>query len=241
MSGEAPVPRLGIALSCALFLSSTLASQSTATARHDSVPIFENLGTLHHPVTATPAAQRYFDQGLRLMYAFNHEEAINSFRGGLMIDPRCAMCHWGIAVALGPNINSSMDSTLEKEAFDETAAAETLSSGLTESERSYIAAARRRYSPLAVSNRAGLDSAYATAMREVANRHPNDADAAALFAESMLDLSPWDNWTPAGEPKPGTQEIVATLERGIAFAPNHPGLCRFFIQTVEASMTPERV
>jgi tetratricopeptide (TPR) repeat protein len=133
-----------------------------------------------------------------------------------------------------------MDSTLEKEAFDETAAAEALSSGLTESERAYIAAARRRYSPLAVSNRAGLDSAYANAMREVANRYPNDPDAAALFAESMLDLSPWDNWTPAGEPKPRTQEIVATLERGIAFAPNHPGLCHFYIHTVEASLTPER-
>jgi tetratricopeptide (TPR) repeat protein len=191
-------------------------------------------------VTATPVAQRYFDQGLRLMYAFNHEEAINSFREGLRIDPKCAMCHWGIAMALGPNINASMDSTLEKEAFDETAAADALSAGLTEPERSYITAVRRRYAPSAGSNRAGLDSAYSTAMRDVATRYPNDPDAAALFAESMLDLSPWDNWTPAGEPKPGTQEIVATLERGLAFAPNHPGLCHFYIHTVEASLTPER-
>ncbi len=232
--------RIGIALSCALLISSRLTSQPSATARRDSVPLFGNLGTLHHQVTATPAAQRYFDQGLRLMYAFNHEEAINSFREGLRLDPRCAMCHWGIAVALGPNINASMDAAFEKEALDETSAADALSAGLTDQERSYIAAAKRRYAPSGGANRAGLDSAYATAMRELANRYPNDPDAAALFAESMLDLSPWDNWTPAGEPKPGTQEIVATLERGLGFAPNHPGLCHFYIHTVEASLTPER-
>jgi tetratricopeptide (TPR) repeat protein len=174
------------------------------------------------------------------MYGFNHEEAINSFREGLRIDARCAMCHWGIAMALGPNINASMDSAFEKQAFDEAAAADALSGSLTESERAYIGAAKRRYSPSAGAYRAGLDSAYATAMRDLANHYPTDPDAAALFAESMLDLSPWDNWTPAGEAKPGTQEIVATLERGLAFAPNHPGLCHFYIHTVEASLTPER-
>ena len=234
------MPRLCAALSCVLLISSRLVSQPVATARRDSVPLFSNLGTVHHPVSATPAAQRYFDQGLRLMYAFNHEEAINSFREGLRLDPRCAMCHWGIALALGPNINASMDSAFEKEAFDEAAAAEALGPALTEAERAYIGAAKRRYAPSAGANRAGLDSAYAAAMREIAIRSPNDPDAAALFAESMLDLSPWDNWTPAGEPKPGTQEIVATLERGLAFAPNHPGLCHFYIHTVEASLTPER-
>lgn len=232
--------RLGIALSFVFLTSSRLVSQPAATARRDSVPLFSNLGTLHHQVSATPAAQRYFDQGLRLMYAFNHEEAINSFREGLRLDPRCAMCHWGIALALGPNINASMDSAFAKEAFDETAVAEALSPGLTEPERAYIGAARRRYSPSAGAKRAGLDSAYAVAMRALANRYPDDPDAAALFAESMLDLSPWDNWTPAGEPKPGTQEIVTTLERALAFAPNHPGLCHFYIHTVEASLTPER-
>ena len=234
------MPRLRIALCCTLFISLPLAAQQSAALRRDSVPLFSNLGTLHHQVTATPIAERYFDQGLRLMYAFNHEEAINSFREGLRIDPKCAMCHWGIAMALGPNINASMDSAFEKQAFDEATAAEALSSGLPDSERAYIAAAKRRYSASAGGNRAGLDSAYATAMREIVNRYPSDPDAAALFAESMLDLSPWDNWTPAGEPKPGTQEIVSTLERGIAFAPNHPGLCHFYIHTVEASLTPER-
>src|SRR3982074_2680655 len=140
------MPRLRVVFSCALLLASRLASQPSAIPRRDSVPIFENLGTLHHPVTATPVAQRYFDQGLRLMYAFNHEEAINSFREGLRIDPRCAMCHWGIALALGPNINASMDSALEKQSFDEAAAAEGLSPRLPEPERYYIAAVKRRYS-----------------------------------------------------------------------------------------------
>ncbi|MDQ6873365.1 MAG: hypothetical protein M3037_15390, partial [Gemmatimonadota bacterium] len=119
-------------------------AQPSPAASPDSVPLFSNLGTLHHQVTATPIAQRYFDQGLRLMYAFNHEEAINSFRQGLRSDPRCAMCHWGIAVALGPNINASMDSALEKEASDEIAAADALSPALTASEHSYIAAAGHR-------------------------------------------------------------------------------------------------
>jgi tetratricopeptide (TPR) repeat protein len=237
---EIRMPRLGFALSCALLMCSRLVSQTPRTSRPDSVPLFDDLGTLHHQVTAAPVAQRYFDQGLRLVYAFNHEEAINSFREGLRLDPHCAMCHWGIALALGPNINASMDSALEKQAFDEADAAEALGPRLTEPERYYIAAVKHRYSPSAGANRAGLDSAYAAAMREVANRYPNDPDAAALFAESMLDLSPWDNWTPSGEPKPGTLEIVATLEHGLGFAPNHPGLCHFYIHTVEASLTPER-
>lgn len=234
------MPRLGIALFLALFISSPVASQQSLAASRDTVPLFSNLGTLHHQVTANPVAQRYFDQGLRLMYAFNHEEAINSFREGLRRDPRCAMCHWGIAMALGPNINAPMDSALENEASAEIAAAEELSPRLTASERDYIEAAKLRYSASAGANRAGLDSAYATAMRDVAKRYPRDPDAAALFAESMLDLSPWDNWTPMGEAKSGTQEIVATLERGLAFAPNHPGLCHFYIHTVEASFTPQR-
>jgi len=233
------VPRLGIAL-CAMLVATPLAAQPSSAASRDSVPLFENLGTLHHQVTATALAQRYFDQGLRLMYAFNHEEAINSFRAGLRSDPKCAMCHWGIAVALGPNINAPMDSALEKEASAAIAAADSLSPGLTASERSFIAAAKHRYSPSAGANRAGLDTAYANAMRDVARQYPSDPDAAALFAESMLDLSPWANWTPAGNPTPGTLEIVATLERGLAFAPNHAGLCHFYIHTVEASLTPQR-
>ncbi|HEX6750002.1 MAG TPA: hypothetical protein VF092_22100 [Longimicrobium sp.] len=229
---------LRISIAIPLLAALPLAAQQPAAP--DSVPLFDNLGTLHHPVTASPAAQRYFDQGLRLMYGFNHEEAINSFRQGVKLDPGCAMCHWGIALALGPNINAAMDPALEKEAADEIAAAAALAPRVTEAERAYIAAAGRRYSATAGANRAALDSAYANAMRDLARRYPDDADAQALFAESMLDLSPWDNWTPDGTPKPGTQELVAALEGALARHPDHPGACHFYIHAVEASLHPER-
>lgn len=224
------------ALAAAVLIAAPLHAQPSAPA--DSVPLFDNLGTLHHAVTASPAAQRYFDQGLRLMYAFNHEEAINSFRQGLRLDPRCAMCHWGIAIALGPNINAPMDPSLERQAADEAAAAMAMQASLTEPERAYIAAAGRRYSATAGENRAGLDSAYANAMRDVAHRFPDDPDAQALFAEAMLDLSPWDNWTPEGAPKPGTREIVSILGGTLASHPDHPGACHFYIHAVEASLDP---
>jgi tetratricopeptide (TPR) repeat protein len=226
------------ALAAVLGAAPAAAQQPAAPA--DSMPLLANLGTLHHAVTASPAAQRYFDQGLRLMYAFNHEEAINSFAQGLRLDPGCAMCHWGIAMALGPNINAPMDPSLEKQAAAEVAAAQALQARVTGAERAYIAAAAARYSATAGENRAPLDSAYAAAMRRLAARYPADPDAAALFAESLLDLSPWDNWTAAGAPKPGTQEIVAVLERTLAAHPEHPGACHFYIHTVEASLHPER-
>jgi len=232
---------LRIATLLALLATLPLAAQQPAApAAGDSVPLFDNLGSLHHAVTASPAAQRYFDQGLRLMYGFNHEEAINSFRQGVKLDANCAMCHWGIAMALGPNINAPMDPSLEKEAADEVAAAMALAPRLTEPERAYIAAVARRYSASAGENRAGLDSAYAGAMRDLARRYPGDPDAQALFAESMLDLSPWDNWTSDGTPKPGTEELVAALERALASHPDHPGACHFYIHAVEASLHPER-
>ncbi|HET7462043.1 MAG TPA: hypothetical protein VFJ82_12380 [Longimicrobium sp.] len=226
------------ALAAALFAAAPLHAQPAAPAA-DSVPLFGDLGTLHHAVTATPAAQRYFDQGLRLMYGFNHEEAINSFRQGLRLDPRCAMCHWGIAVALGPNINAPRDPSVERQAADEAAAAMALQASVTEPERAYIAAAARRYSAAPGANGAALDSAYAAAMRDVARRYPDDPDAQALFAEALLDLSPWDNWTPDGAPKPGTREIVSTLGGTLARFPDHPGACHFYIHAVEASLEPE--
>ncbi|HET7232010.1 MAG TPA: hypothetical protein VFJ16_18535 [Longimicrobium sp.] len=228
------------ALAAAAILAAAALPAQQAAPAADSVPLFDNLGTLHHAVTASPAAQRYFDQGLRLMYGFNHEEAINSFRQGLRLDPRCAMCHWGIAIALGPNINAPMEPSLERQAADEVAAALAMQAGLTEPERAFIAAAARRYSATAGANRAGLDSAYAAAMRDVARRYPDDPDAQALFAESLLDLSPWDNWAPDGSPKPGTEEIVSTLENALAIHPEHPGACHFYIHAVEASLSPER-
>src|SRR4051794_18990671 len=140
-----PMPRIAL-LSAFLAAVPLAAQQPAASAPTDSVPLYTDLGTLHHPVTASPAAQAYFDQGLRLMYGFNHEEAINSFQQGLRLDPGCAMCHWGIALALGPNINAPMDPALERQAADEAAAAAALAPRITGPERAYIAAVGRRYS-----------------------------------------------------------------------------------------------
>lgn len=226
-----------VPLAAALLSAAALHAQPSAP---DSVPLFDNLGTLHHPITASPEAQRYFDQGLRLMYGFNHEEAINSFRQGLRLDPRCAMCVWGIAIALGPNINAPRDPAVERQAADAAAAAVALQASVSEPERAFIAAAAKRYSAAAGANGAKLDSAYADAMREVASRYPADPDAQALFAEALLDLSPWDNWRPDGSPKPGTDEIVSTLETALSSNPNHPGVCHFYIHAVEASLRPDR-
>jgi tetratricopeptide (TPR) repeat protein len=231
--------RTPLAFAVLTLLVPALAAQQAA-PQGELVPLFNNLGTLHHPVTATAAAQRYFDQGLRLSYAFNHEEAINSFRQALRLDPGCAMCHWGIALAMGPNINAPMDPATGPAAAAQVDSAVALHAHATVAERAYIAALRTRYAASEVANRAPLDSAYAAAMRELHRAYPRDPDAAALFAEAMLDLSPWDNWTPAGMAKPGTDEIVATLAHGLALAPAHPGLCHFYIHAVEASLHPER-
>ena len=205
-------------------------------------PLYDDLGTLHKKVTTTsPQAQRYFDQGLRLTYAFNHDEAIRSFTEGTKLDPGCAMCWWGIAYGLGPNINLPMDTSLVRPAWDAVQQAVQAAGGATPAERAYIEALAKRYGPEPVADRAPLDSAYTDAMREVAKKYPGDPDAQALYAESIMDLSPWHYWTDRGTvARPGTDIVVATLERTIRSAPNHPGACHFYIHIVEASTTPAR-
>ncbi|MGH7534751.1 MAG: hypothetical protein ACREMG_04130, partial [Gemmatimonadales bacterium] len=205
-------------------------------------PLYDDLGTLHKKVTTTsPQAQRYFDQGLRLTYAFNHDEAIRSFTEGAKLDSTCAMCWWGIAYGLGPNINLPMDTSLARPAWDAVQQALKHAGGATPAERVYIEALAKRYGPEPVADRAPLDSAYADAMREVAKKYPADPDAQALYAESIMDLSPWHYWTDRGTvARPGTDIVVTALERTIRSAPNHPGACHFYIHIVEASTTPAR-
>jgi len=135
-------------------------------------PLYDNLGSLHHAVTASAGAQKYFDQGLRLMYGFNHDEAIASFKEGARLDPACGMCWWGVAVALGPNINLPMDPAAGPEAWNALEKATALAPRLTPSERDYIAALSQRYAANPPDNRAPLDSAYARAMGDLAARHP---------------------------------------------------------------------
>jgi tetratricopeptide (TPR) repeat protein len=191
--------------------------------------------------TANPLAQRWFDQGLRLAYAFNHAEALRSFREAARIDPRCAMCQWGIAYVLGPNINAPMDTAAYPEAHAAvtralTLAPATASRGPAAAERALIEALATRYAPSApAGGRASLDSAYATAMAAVAKRWPGDADVATLHAESVMQLSPWAYWTADRRPLPGTAALLAALERALARDRAHPGACHFYIHAVEAA------
>jgi len=194
----------------------------------------------HGITTSVPRAQQFFNQGLRLAYGFNHDEAERSFREAARLDPSCAMCWWGVAYAAGPNINLPMTADGERRAVDAVRRAQRLAVRASERERAYIDAAARRFGEPIGADRPGRDSAYATAMRGVAKRWPSDIDAQILSADAMLNLRPWNQWTPDGAPQPGTLEVVATLERMLATAPNHAGACHFYVHTVEASETPER-
>jgi len=219
-----------------LFLSSVAAGVA-----HGASQLYDNLGTLHHPISTTSElAQRYFDQGLRLVYAFNHEEAIHSFEEAAKKDPTAPMPHWGIALALGPNINAAMSKEDGRRAADAIKQAAARMSAATPAERAYVDALTKRYLGAPRASRAALDKAYADAMRVVWKAYPDDADAGVLFAESMMVLRPWDFWTGEGAPKPGTQEIVSTLEAVIGTHPNHPGACHYYIHAVEASREPQR-
>jgi tetratricopeptide (TPR) repeat protein len=202
---------------------------------------FDDLGTHHHPVTtSSPEAQEWFDQGLRLVYAFNHDEATRSFQETVRLDPGCAMGWWGIALAAGPNYNDAGNRERDRRAYEALQKAVALRAKVSEGERDYVDALAKRYTKEPPPDRKALDAAYADAMREVARRHPDDLDAATLFAEAMMDLRPWDLWTLDGRPQPATEEIVATLESVLRRDPRHPGANHYYIHAVEASPHPER-
>jgi tetratricopeptide (TPR) repeat protein len=204
-------------------------------------PLFDNLGSLHHPIsTGSELAQQYFDQGLRLVYAFNHEEAIRSFEEAARQDSNAAMPYWGIALALGPNINAAMSKDNERRAREAIKNARARLAKAGDSERAYVEALTRRYVSKKRTTRGALDKAYAEAMRTVWRQYPNDPDAGVLFAEALMDLRPWDLWTTEGKPKSGTGEIVSTLEEVLEHHPDHPGACHYYIHAVEASLQPER-
>lgn len=205
-------------------------------------PYFDDLGDYHYPVTTdADEAQRYFDQGLRLLYAFNHDEALRSFRWALEVDPECAMCAWGAAYVLGPNINMpAMPERLEQAAVYAEQALR-LAGATSEKEQALIEALGERYAaPYTVDAQLQRDVAYADAMREVALAYSDDADVQTLFAESLMDLRPWDYWTVDGQPRPGTLELVDTLEDTLARWPDHPGANHYYIHAVEASPLRDR-
>lgn len=206
----------------------------------ETVPLYDDLGDHHYDIsTEVPDAQRYFDQGLRLYYAFNHQEAIRAFREAQRLDPDCAMCYWGEALAWGPNINLPMDSAAGVAAFAAVRKAVELRDRASVRERAFIEALAPRYAENPPADRAARDSAYARMMKEVAGAYPTDLEAAVLYAESEMDLRPWDYWKPDYTPHPGIEEGLATLESVIERNPEHPGACHFYIHAVE-KVYPER-
>ncbi len=200
------------------------------------------LGPVHHAVsTANPQAQKYFDQGLAYLYAFNHAEAIRSFDYAAQLDPNLAMAHWGRAVALGPNINApEIDEAAEKAAYEAAQRAVALSMRATTAERAYINAVAKRYAPNPKADWRKLAFDYKTAMGELARRYPDDLDAATLYAESAMNLRPWKLYTRDGQPEEGTDEIVSALEWVLARNPDHVGANHYYIHATEASTKPER-
>jgi len=203
--------------------------------------LYDSLGSYSYRITTTvPEAQRWFAQGLRLVYAFNHHEAQKAFREAARLDPECAMCYWGIAVSEGSNYNSPTDADREKKALSALHEAERRADTVTPGERALIQALAKRHSSDPAAKREALDRAYADAMREVARQFPNDPEAATFFADAMMNLRPWNLWTADGKPQPGTDEIVQTLERVMASNPNHPGALHLYIHAVEAGPDPRR-
>jgi tetratricopeptide (TPR) repeat protein len=203
-------------------------------------PRLQRLGSYTFPVTTkSKDTQLFINQGVNLSYGFNHAEAARAFAEAAQLDPDCAMAYWGHALVLGPNINAPMNPADESKAYELAQKAVMLKSKASPRERDYIDALAQRYSGKA-EDRKARDRAYADAMRELAKKYPDDLDAAALFAESLMDLRPWNYWTRDGEPYPSTEEAVATINKVLARNPNHPGALHFAIHIWEPTRTPER-
>ena len=233
----------GVVLCLTIFLGLTIiaAAQDHSMGAAKPATMMTGLGDLHHPVSTKNAqAQEFFDQGLRLIYAFNHDEAARSFQQAASLDPKLAMAYWGIAEAVGPNYNDPASEDRFKQAHEAIQKAVDLSGNASDAERGYILAMAKRFpaDPKADLRRAAEE--YHDAMREVVKNNPDDLDAATLFAESGMNLHPWGLWHKDGTPEVGTEEIVATLESVIQRDPNHLGALHYYIHAVEASNSPER-
>src|SRR6478736_7980081 len=203
--------------------------------------LMTGLGDLHHPVSTTNAeAQKFFDQGLRLIYAFNHEEAAGSFQRAAELDPKLAMAYWGIAESIGPNYNDPADPDRFKHAHEAITKAGELADNASPSEKAYIAAMALRFPADPNADKRQAAERYRNAMGDLVKQFPDDLDAATLFAEAGMNLHPWGLWHPDGTPEGGTEEIVAALESVLKRDPNHMGAIHYYIHAVEASPNPER-
>jgi tetratricopeptide (TPR) repeat protein len=212
------------------------AQHEHAASTEGPAKLFSGMGSLHHPIATTnPEAQKFFDQGLTLIYAFNHDEAVRSFRRAAELDPNAPMPWWGIASALGPNYNLDVDPEREKAAFEAVQKAKALAASGPANERDYIDALAARYTDATKPDYKALSQNYSQAMGVLAKKYPDDPDAATMYAESMMDLNPWNLWGLDGTPAERTLEIIAVLESVLSRYPNHPGANHYYIHAVEAS------
>lgn len=204
-------------------------------------PLFDSLGSIHFPITTqNKEVQRYFNQGLMLAVGFNHAEAARSFFEATRLDSTCAMAFWGFSYVLGPNYNAGMEPDNYERAYVAIQQASQLSARCSDKEKALINALAKRYPAKPVDDRKPYDEAYSKAIKQVHERFPDDADIAALYAESLMDMHPWDLWEHDGRPKPWTPGIIAALEKLMIRNPNHIALNHYYIHAVEASKTPER-
>ncbi|MDQ1387491.1 MAG: hypothetical protein QOF56_945 [Acidobacteriaceae bacterium] len=227
---------------CGVLLCLSAAAQDHGPhAQTHPVALVSGLGDLHHPVsTKNPQAQQFFDQGLRFIYAFNHDEAARSFQHAAELDPKLAMAYWGVAEAVGPNYNDPADPDRYKQAHEAVEKAVELSAAASPSDQAYIQAMAKRFPADPKSDLKKAAEDYRDAMRQVVSEFPDDLDAATLFAEAGMNLHPWGLWHVDGTPEAGTDEIVSTLESVMKRDPNHLGAIHYYIHTVEASAAPER-
>ena len=239
----APVAGLLGLVACGGDLSDQPATnQADTLAQRAGAPLFEGMGDYHMPITtADPDAQRYFDQGMVLAFGFNHAESIRSFRAAQTLDPQCAMCFWGEALATGPNINvtnngkavmAPAERVSARAAID---AALALIDGVTPKEQDWIRALDARYDGQSDTSRDPLDRAWADALAVMAERYPDDTTVASVYAEALMNTMPWDYWGPNGEAKPDTQAVIASLEAVMAADPDHPLALHLYIHALEAS------
>jgi tetratricopeptide (TPR) repeat protein len=239
---EVPAMKYCLPVVLGLFLCGMVVAQEHSTpSQSKAATLMQGYGDLHHSVsTSNDQAQQFFDQGLRQIYAFNHDEAARSFQRAADVDPKLAMAYWGVAEAVGPNYNDPASDDRFAAAHVAIQKAVDLSSNASPAEQAYIKAMALRFAADPKADRRQAAEAYHDAMREVVKQFPDDLDAATLFAESGMNLHPWGLWMVDGTPREGTEEIVATLESVIKRDPNHLGAIHYYIHSVEASKSPER-
>src|SRR5437588_9467290 len=233
------IQRIILTLATGIAISVSAAPAKTNPA--SSPKLLPGLGEVHHPVaTKNSQAQQFFDQGLKLVFGFNHDEARKSFQRAVELDPKLAMAWWGVALTLGPNYNLPVDPEREKAGYEAVQRARALQENASEPEKGYINALAVRYSNVPKADLSALDVAYKEAMGKISARYPDDLDAATLYAESAMNLHPWHLWSADGKPNVGTEEIVSVLESVLKRNPDHLGANHYYIHAVEASLHPER-